>query len=555
MKPLLQVIALTICWQVLQAQEQTVGVFINNEDAQEGYTLFSPIPSKSTYLIDNCGRLVNQWERMYNASFSGFLNKEGHLIRAGKSVNPNDSDNLSGGILEIISWDNETIWSFEFNTPTRLQHHDLTQMPNGNLLIIAWERNTPEEQLALGRDPNMITNPYLWTEAIFEIRPIGIDDMEIVWEWHSRDHLIQDVDDANPNFGIVADNFGRIDINYVGPSSWEGTDWWHANAIDYHPELDQILLNVRNNNEMWIIDHSTTSDEAAGDIGGQSGKGGELIFRWGNADAYNRGAVKDVQLYGNHGTYWIPQGVPNAGNILYFNNGRFRPEGIYSTIDMIHPQRDDEGNYILGIDDTFMPAESAVLYQATNPFDFLSNYLSNAQQLPNGNILINEGGDGHLFEVDANGDIVWDYINPDSEGRPVVQFDSPYQNSIFRAYKYSSDFSGFEGRDMEATEPLEGESIYTINCHSFIIDNTNELFTLPGRVYYDEQQAKLALDGLPILDIHLYVSDVLGRIVLQKEFVASNTHRVTLADINSGIYIIHIQAEDGARLSTKIWIP
>lgn len=555
MKPILFLFFPFFCTQFLIAQEQTVGVFVNEENVQEGYTLFSPIPSRFTYLIDNCGRIVNIWEREYNASFSGYLNEDGHLIRAGKSVNPNDSQNLTGGFLEIIDWDNERLWSYEFNTSTRLQHHDFIQLPNNNLLVIAWERNTPEQQLALGRDPDMITLPFLWTESIYEIRPIDTDDMEIVWEWHATDHLIQDVDSANPNFGNIADNIGKIDINHVGPSSWEGTDWWHANAIDYNASLDQILLNVRNNNEMWIIDHSTTTEEAADSIGGQSGKGGELLFRWGNPSAYKRGEDLDVKLFGNHGTYWIPEGLPNAGNILYFNNGLFRPDGIYSTIEMINPQIDAQGAYVLDSDNTYLPKEATLVYRAPNPTDFLSEFLSNARQLPNGNILINEGGDGHLFEINIEGEIVWDYINPDSDGSPVGQFDIPFRNPIFRAYKYSPDFIGFVGKELIPSAPLEGESEFSVDCKSPGTINTNDLVKLTGSVFYDANNKMLVLKEVPIEDLRLTLSDVLGRKILQQRLLPNNYHQIGISDLSPGIYIINLQAEDGARLASKIWVP
>ena len=72
----------------------------------------------------------------------------------------------------------------------------------------------------------------------------------------------------------------------------------HSNAVAFSAELDQVLLNVLEFSELWIIDHSTTSAEAAGHTGGKHGKGGDLIYRWGNPRAYRAGTVKDQKLFG-----------------------------------------------------------------------------------------------------------------------------------------------------------------------------------------------------------------------------------------------------------------
>lgn len=56
-------------------------------------------------------------------------------------------------------------------------------------------------------------------------------------------------------------------------------DWTHANAIAYNPRLDQILLSFRNTGEIYIIDHSTTTAQAAGHTGGRYGHGGDFLYR------------------------------------------------------------------------------------------------------------------------------------------------------------------------------------------------------------------------------------------------------------------------------------
>ncbi len=93
--------------------------------------------------------------------------------------------------------------------------------------------------------------------------------MIIVWEWYAWDHLIQDYNASKENYGVVGDHPELIDINYGISSSL--SDWLHANSIDYNEKFDQILISVHNFNEIWVIDHSTTLEEAAGHTGGRVG--------------------------------------------------------------------------------------------------------------------------------------------------------------------------------------------------------------------------------------------------------------------------------------------
>ncbi len=43
------------------AQTQTVGLLYYSADAPSGYVLFAPMNSKTTYLVDRCGRLIHSW--------------------------------------------------------------------------------------------------------------------------------------------------------------------------------------------------------------------------------------------------------------------------------------------------------------------------------------------------------------------------------------------------------------------------------------------------------------------------------------------------------------
>lgn len=175
------------------------------------------------------------------------------------------------GSIKEYTWDGELVWSYDYAGDTYQQHHDIEPMPNGNILLIAWETITAEEALAAGMRPDQLPDgDTLWPDHIVEIDP---KTDEIVWKWRVWDHLIQDYDPSLPNYGVISEHSERIDINYNDQRVLG--DWQHSNSIAYNADLDQIMLSVRHFSEIWIIDHSTTPEEAAGSTGGRSGMGGD----------------------------------------------------------------------------------------------------------------------------------------------------------------------------------------------------------------------------------------------------------------------------------------
>ncbi len=89
-------------------------------------------------------------------------------------------------------------------------------------------------------------------------------------------------------------------------------------------------------------------------------------------------------------------------------------------------------------------------YQSKSPQGFFSHIGSGAQRLPNGNTLICAMTEGHFFEVTAEGELVWEYINPVTrDGAVKVLPDSlPMTNAVFRAYRYSPDHPALQGKDL-----------------------------------------------------------------------------------------------------------
>ena len=433
--------------------QNTVGLTQYSTETTPGYILFSPINTTSTYLIDRCGHLRHTWTSDYTPGLSCYLLEDGSLLRTGKLEANHFGAGGNGGFIERRDWLNNLDWSFEISDSTECQHHDICPLPNGNILVIAWDLKTPEEAIAAGRNSNLV-GVELWSEKIMELHPVGTNEAEIVWEWKVWDHLVQEFDATKPNYQAVSEHPERIHLNFVNGAPTQ-RDWLHINSIDYRADLDQIVLSVHNFSEIWIIDHSTTTTEAASTSGGTSGKGGDLLYRWGNPRTYNMGSETDQILYGQHHAHWIPPSMDENQSLLIFNNGLDRPTTPFSLVQELDPAIDLNGQYILNPSEITQPASSTWQYPTVADPSFYASNISGAYRLPANHLFVTHGPDGLLFETDANGNTIWSYMNPISAGTPFSQGDTPVNNRIFKAVWYAEDYAAFANNDLVDNGPLE----------------------------------------------------------------------------------------------------
>jgi len=476
---LLGPIALTLsAFSTAQEVQPNLGLQHRAEGAFEGYTLINPLSSTKTLLVDMDGKVVHSWDSRENGGGLAYLLEDGSLVRSAVVPdNPRFKGGGMGGKLQRFSWDGELLWEFVMADDYQTLHHDIAPLPNGNFLAIAWEHRFREDAIAYGRDPKTITDKGMWTDAVYELKPLGQNDAEIVWEWHAWDHLIQDFDPDLEGHGSIPDHPELIDINadhrgqppmspeeiakkkeieeemrqtgYAGgvdhddgdtggaPPDSRSTlpDWLHTNAIDYHAELDLIVLSTPNLNEIWVIDHSLSSDDAMENDGGRFGVGGGLLYRWGNPRNYGRGTSADRWLFYQHDPTWL--GGAGELALLLFNNGQGR-DGDYSSVEEIHLPFDAKKGFEREPGRSYGPDQPSWIY--VDRGTFFSSFISGAQRLPNGNTLICEGAEGRVFEVTPEAEIVWDFLNPvggdarTPKGQPSVP-----AKALFRATRVALD--------------------------------------------------------------------------------------------------------------------
>ena len=534
-----------------QDQEQTVGLFLNTPAAAPGYTLFAPMSYNVTYLIDNNGELVQSWSSEYRPGLSVYILENGDLLRTRIIQGQLFQTGGHGGGVEIIDWDGNLVWEFDYFSDQYWQHHDIESLPNGNVLLIAWEHKADASAIANGRNPNMLAGsqqPFgFWPDHIIEVNP---ESNSIAWEWHVWDHLIQDYDSSKVNYGVVSDHPELVNLNYPSGPNTSG-DWLHINAVDYNAELDQIILSVHHFGEIWIIDHSTTTIEAASHTGGNSGKGGDLLYRWGNPQAYIGGNSNERIFFGQHDARWIEDG----SQVMVFNNGSGRPGGSYSSIDVITQPIGEDNLYVLDSNGIYGPDTLSWQYTATPLGDLFAANISGAHRLENGNTLICDGPRGHYFEVDSAGSLVWDYVNPVVNTGPLYQGQEiPTQgsaqnstlNRTFRVHRYPTDYLGFAGHNLDPTGPIE------------LYMNTHDLTYLPDK-HSLHQNYPNPLNPETIIPyglaenifVNITIYDLLGRqvktLVNQVQNAGFNSIQWNATNdygepVSAGIYLYQIQA-------------
>jgi len=272
--------------------------------------------------------------------------------------------------LREIDRESNVLWYFRCRID-----HDFQALDNGSFLI-----NTITDNLCPALGPELKRQPYL-----IEISR----DKELIWEWRGEEHIGELEDLLSPEqwrhvMGRAHGDFAfdwahNNTCQIIGPNA----TWEKEKADGSEPRFrpGNIVISYRSTDVIAVIDRDS----------------GKIVWAWGPGI-----------LDGQHKPHMLEN-----GNILIFDNGTLRG---YSRVIELNPLTERiEWEY------TAEPRE-----------DFFSRAISSAQRLPNGNTLICEGGKSRLFEVTAAKEIVWDFVNPYTDGHS--------RTNVYRCLRYSPDY-------------------------------------------------------------------------------------------------------------------
>lgn len=466
-----------------------------------GFTLYSPNGGKYAYLVDMKNNKVKTWTFDKSGGYATYLLSDGSVIRPALSTNSSLGGGGEAGVIQKYNWAGTKTWEYTYSSSTYRTHHDIEPMPNGNVLVIAWEVKSATEAVANGYKSNSQMIP----DCVLEIQPSGTTGGTIVWEWHAWNHLVQDYNSAKSNYGVVSAHPELLNIN-MSSSGSVGGGWMHCNSVKYNPELDQIVISSHNLNELYVIDHSTTTAQAATHTGGNSGKGGDILYRWGCPSNYGVSGTTVFDVV--HSACWVPNGYPGSGHLMAFNNRASQSTSM--VVELAQPTN----GYTYSLSGTsYGPASPYWSYTASG---FYAVHLGGCQRLPNGNTLITQSLIGKMFEVDSVGTVLWTYA-PGGE--------------IVKAFRYAPSY--YSGLAVLAAE----QEVSTVPTKMSLSQNYPNPFNPTTAITY-----QVAKPGM----VSLKVYNVLGKEVaaLVNEVKSAGQYNVEFngAGIESGVYFYKLTA-------------
>ncbi len=477
----------------------------------DGYALYNEQNENTTYLIDKDGDIAHTWNCDLACNYTVLLKGNGNIVRGAKNPNNELGGAAEGGRVQEIAPDGTIVWEFTYSSSTYLSHHDIT-LVNENVLLTAWEVRTAEELIQAGYEDSETDDK--WPTHFVEVAHDGSGGGEIVWEWHLWDHMIQDHDSSKDNYGVITDHPELFDVNMIAESSGQGGgpggsnsgDWFHCNGVNYNPELDQIAFSSRPASEVYIIDHSTTTAEAASHLGGNANRGGDLLYRWGNPANYGAPGAQQIPA-AVHDVRWITNdGRPNGGFLQFYNNDG---AGNYSSVDAIETPLNGY-NYDLVPGQSYEPSVA----DWTHTCEGYASGQSSHNSMSNGNVFVNMsgngGGSGYMYEADSEGNIVWLY---NGGGTP-------------KAFRYECKDAGIIAL---LNNPCE------LDETALSEEGRNKLLVSPN-----PSTGVFEVSGIESKNFTISIVNAFGKLVKKQ-----NTAIIDLSNQSNGLYFINIEDERG----------
>ncbi|MDP9899603.1 aryl-sulfate sulfotransferase [Variovorax ginsengisoli] len=328
----------------------------------------------------------------------------------------------AAGNVYLIGIDGEVV--HQWKMPLRAGRHAVI-LPNGNMGYNGNHANSPDLYAAWS----------MWHGGDFsEVTPDG----EVVWHYEDPTHHHDAKWLANGNLLYAAcapvpagfaervpggtahgpdeTMYGDVirEVSRTGELVWEWKSWEHLKPEDFpiHPGFGRYHWPLINGLDIDADGRVLMSLRTTAGIIGVDKASGDVKLH-----------IPPSVVSHQH----APQALPN-GHILTFDNGNFRT-GAHVAF-----------SRVLEID----PKDNRVVWAYADEMvnAFYTAFMGNAQRLWNGNTHITESATGRLFEVNPEGEVVWEYILPWFAEYPdaAARKTGPGRlNSVFQTWRYAAD--------------------------------------------------------------------------------------------------------------------
>jgi len=362
----------------------------------KGYTLMCGTNSQDAVLLDMQGRVVHRWHIDDRRFFNVELLPNGNLLTMVAPKHPPPPREEA----------DQSRFAVDPGGPPEV--FDMLGGRGNGLRELDWDGNTVWEYDNLGihhdfhRLDNGNTVSLEWVEMTKEVESAVLGGGPQPGQPQPPVMLGDDIIEIDPAGEVVCRiNLWRVlqpEDAVICPleNRWE---WTHVNSIEKIPD-GGLLFSARNTSTIGIV------DPPDGD--------GPGTLRW---------KFGQPEISHQHHANWLAD-----GRVLVYDNGMHRLQDLsYSRVVAVDPETD----------------QLDVIYQGRPREQFFSAHISGASQLSNDNFLVTEGAAGRLFEVDAKGAVVWEWISPFQ-----VKQRGDVCNWVFRAWRYDADFLGLAGREL-----------------------------------------------------------------------------------------------------------
>jgi hypothetical protein len=176
-----------------------------------------------------------------------------------------------------------------------------------------------------------------------------------------------------------------------------------------------------------------------------------------------------------------------------------------------------------------------------------SSGLSSVQLLPNNNVLILVGRTGYAFELDNNGQIVWEYTVPLKNGIPVSQGTSlvPNDNTTFRMKRYPTDFEAFAGKDLSTKGYIE---LIPDTAYCTKLVSINDVESSRNRLIPNPASDHITIASLYECQGQIVSPD--GKYFLTAKLQPGN-NRIDVSGLPPGMYFVKIENENSPLVFIK----